>query len=640
MKEGHVAGIVALAVAGAAVTFLLQPIIAPFLWAVALSVPLHRTKKRAVESLLGLGKEEEKEQRIGASMEDALDLLWGSILKFAFGPFSHMVGSMLRMLSVRVASLASKPIHHAHDQNDAVIPATISQQMTEQVAPVDDSKADSSETDLKTRTTTATTTNIISAATMTTPTPAAAPVAHRNSDSVHWTSFLIASAIRATLISMAWNGSAFLIPLLATVLACSAGWGLLSSAFSNYLRKPRDREFWNVKVTTFYIWLWTLSVLSISGFFVYRIVAITPQMTGALLELLAKESVPYSPHSGSIFPPVLPEFGIRQQLLSYKSDVRSLLLSHVQSKLDSAFPQHNLTAQEAALVGLGGWHVYEQTFIRRPSASGNTNGSTMSDVFRSRFPQTTEAIVHLAKGNHFSALVALGPAIGEIRWMGPSALSHTIEHFDPLGISKESLDPSGSIPGLLGPSFIDTVFWLLVFYSSLWVLVHSDGGVHYYVAQLIGDNLTDALLVPLDRSIYMNAQLILCRLMITQIVAALLLPTSSGFLAAVTPAVAFMSSWAPAVPPILTMTLPTVFLVFVLHGTPVRALAVLVIHLWYIGTIEPLIIRHGMGTDGISILDDFAIWMGWFALGSPVGLILGPVAFISLRAIYRNLVVD
>ncbi|KAI9366183.1 hypothetical protein DFJ73DRAFT_164928 [Zopfochytrium polystomum] len=387
----------------------------------------------------------------------------------------------------------------------------------------------------------------------------------------------------------------------------------------------------------------------------------TPGTIGVALDFVARGTESFSAANSSTGPArsILPNYGLRDSIFSFAPEVRAAILSAADSQLEALYPGLNVTAEEAARVALGGWHVYLHTKVKSNSGAAKivsaSGWETSAEVFKSRFPQSADAIERLANRQYFSAMAHVGPAIGEIRWMGPAALSESITAFgedDVLRVSKESLDPTGSLPSIAGPLAIDWIFAALVFYSTLWVLVASeDGGVRYYVSKLLGSRLTDALIDPVNRSLVMNAQLLICRMTLSQLVSLLLLPEKRvlsiawpmaheqpHFLTAVSPLLAFVTTWAPAVPPILTMALPVSLLSFILYGSSIRSIGVFLAYAWYIFTVEPTILEAGVGTDGIPVLDAFSIWMGWFVFGAPVGLVLGPWAFVSLRQVYREVV--
>ncbi|KAJ1564210.1 hypothetical protein HK405_015526, partial [Cladochytrium tenue] len=317
---------------------------------------------------------------------------------------------------------------------------------------------------------------------------------------------------------------AVVLPAAAAACAASAAWGAANSALSTSLRAPLPRVYWNTKATTFVILLWTGLIAGGAALISGQALMAASQATG---------------HRR-----LLPNFGLRDLALSRSDDLRAIVLTAGDSHLGTVFPDANVTAEEAAWVALGAWHTYllegpEGAAVAGIPQDSQANASaamrTSADVFSSRFPQTAEAVIHYARGRTISALSALGPAIGEVRWMGASALSEsaasgTEGEVPPMerpigGVSREDLDPTNQVLAAVGPVAIDLVFQLLVFYSTLWVLVASEqGGTRHYVAQLLGSRLTAALLEPLDRAVVLNAQLVVCRVSAAQLVAFATMP--------------------------------------------------------------------------------------------------------------------
>jgi hypothetical protein len=527
-----------------------------------------------------------------------------------------------------------------------------------------------------------------------------------------------------------------------------------------------------------------------------------PQVIGITLEYLVNGIEPPVYPNPKSFP--APDLGLRSFALSQLSDLRPTILSALDTNIVSQWypPELNITSLDIAEVAYDGWKLYEaaQRVHQSHGANSKLNSTTTASkaieavhkdgerasLFLSKFLQVSEAVVLAANGQTLRSLMLVGPAIGEVRWMGQAAFSRsasggagasfssgkaasstasasatmlgggqgsssfktssttTNEDDDTLRPSKESLDPTGALPGIILPFLGEAIFAALVFFSTIGVLVAGEDGefeepsVQIHLAYLMGTenllkmrrkekkegkarqklllNKEDKVEVvekqetqqeqqeqqhetverpasisttasataiaaaitietatstgtstststttttatpaapkptptptewssyvisdPLHASIKLNVTILVVRVFWTQILNALLLPSEARLLKGLMPILAFITTIAPAVPPIVTVGIPSFLLTFLFHGAPLRGTGLLLGHLYMSTVVEGQMMEEGMGTDGIAILDAFSIWMGWFRFGGVGGLVVGPFGFLSVRRIAKGI---
>ncbi|KAJ3411426.1 hypothetical protein HDV05_002208 [Chytridiales sp. JEL 0842] len=642
-----------LVLASALTIDLLRPILAPFLWAVVLSIPLHHMKYHLltlIDPAIDGGDTANQSQKRDASatVSTAMGMrrLWTYTAKIILG--KQIIGLLN---SIRGRSSGASP------------PSTTT-------ASKDQSSSDSIETSS-------------SSSNKTT-------VHQEEEEGETWLGFIVKWTIRYFLVRGLVLAESLTVRLatqgaLVTFVAGWAGWTFLGAQKEGGRgetekvvgtpkqpqKKVSTKDAWNGSMTSLVIFGCLFSTLGLSSYFALQLLEQTPAYIGATLTyLLQGPSIPPYPNPAS-FP--IPDFGMRHYALSQLAAYRPTLLSLLDSKVVSQwYPDSNVTALDVVEVAYGGWTLYESAQrMHRPPVENFTTTNALdllskdgerASMFLSKFPQTSEAIVLAATGRSLGALMMVGPAVGEVRWMGAEAFvegsssSSVVEKEEEVGKrSKESLDPTTELPGILVPILLDGLFASIVFFGTLGVLVQTDSGTYrdptverhltalFRGLQLPADPIippsktptpwTQLILTsPLHSSLRLNLTLLLLRtLLLTELVHSFLLPTSARPLKALMPFVAFISTLAPAVPPMVTVGIPTAVSVWVFYGAPLRALLVLAAHLYAAGTVEAAVTVESMGDDGIAILDAFATWMGWFRFGAPVGLIVGPWSLLGVR---------
>ncbi|KAJ3213366.1 hypothetical protein HDU67_002948 [Dinochytrium kinnereticum] len=614
---------------------LFTPILWPFVWGLIASLPLHAAKSGILEAI-------ETSVPPGASVAG-----WGVkvLVKFVFGPFHSVVWMALRTYHLAMSGLLSTP-------------STTPVRSTAEAAPVD------------------------------VPVEIVPIKVDWALWSVQWAIRVsIASVLWNPVASYRWMVAAV------TVMAGHAAYvvALRGGAVTTVTREKegddaaekRDAREWNDSVSSGLIWSCITCVLGASFVFGSEVVTSLPTMTSQLANFI---SLPHEAQlkmtTRSTSPAVnvldvIPDLGIRTALASHIPTLRSAVLSALDSKLNSTFPSHNLSSVEAASIVAAGVGVYE-TFLSEMAedAASVEKGEEAHrhravEAFRSRFLLISDAVRHAAKGNFVGFLGAVGPAIGEIRAHGAMAFKmdeqtrrfHNHRHgasidenivpvevlANVLPEDVDALDPTSELGGILGPKVLDLLFSGIVFFSTLGTFVASHGGLKGWCSALLGNETVKSLMDPLAMAVNLNVRILTFRVLLTYMINELVLgnlslilfpsPLATGLgslgnplqpLAAASPFIAAVTTWAPVAPPIATLGLPLAYLLFaVVDGSPVRAIAVLVVHLWAAAVAEGQIILEGMGEDGIPALDGFAFWLGWFKFGSPLGIVVGPWGLIS-----------
>ncbi|KAI9327091.1 hypothetical protein BDR26DRAFT_876063 [Obelidium mucronatum] len=473
-----------------------------------------------------------------------------------------------------------------------------------------------------------------------------------------WPLFMLKWSLRATLVSLLWNSPSFR----ATILLVAAG--LLTYRFamihlnaSNSTTAPAPippsklKDMWNSSITSLYIVSLVVLPILATVFFVNNLIVASPDLLYAGVSFIANPVPAYTPNPYS----VIPDVGVRKLVLAYGvTEARAHIISALDAELSLSYPNRNVSCVEAAKIALGGFQVYKEKLYGAPSSVDQlTPSSASAEQFRARFPQVVEVIELAAYGQRIEALLKLGPAIAEIRWLGPDAFSFTLSVVDKSNstsassslpsapyhgsnVSQAELDPTGEVAGIVGPFFADLGFTCLVFFSTLGVLVYSDVGVHGYTAKLIGKELAAALIQPLDSAFLLNMDLLIYRVFLTHLVSTLVFPGGSATLQVLLPFVAVAATLLPMFPIFLPLGIVPAALLFVLFGSPWAAVVVLYIQM--VWSPEQTIVDLHMGVDGIAIVDGFATWMGWMAFDLPAGLIAGPWCFVALRRVYSVIV--
>ncbi|KAJ3131108.1 hypothetical protein HK100_006793 [Physocladia obscura] len=359
----------------------------------------------------------------------------------------------------------------------------------------------------------------------------------------------------------------------------------------------------------------------VTVYFTNALIHASPDILYSVVSFIANPAPSYIPDPHAI----IPDFGARKLVFELGvPQIQSYLIDAIDSTLAISYPGKNISCVDGAQIALS-W-----------------NNDESNQKFRAKFPQTIEAIELVKKGQKIKALIATGPAIAEIRWMGPDAFSFTISSTDSVyinsTISKQSLDPTNSIIQAITPILGDLAFFALVFFSTLWVLVDSELGVSGYASKLFGGNgaaLGSALAKPLAASFKMNLHILVFRLSVIHLINLLILPASTRAFQATLPFIAGFTTFYPLIPPILALGIAPAIVLFVVFGAPFSAAAI--IYVQCIWSPESNILQEFLGTDGIAVVDGFSAWLGWMAFGSPFGLIIGPWAVVAFRRVYRVL---
>ncbi|KAJ3064675.1 hypothetical protein HDU98_011947 [Podochytrium sp. JEL0797] len=541
---------------------LLLPILAPFAFAVALSVPLHAAKKHQVE----INSHANKDPRGWAAVTE--------VLLFLLGPVYSLFESYIALYARLPVSGQTRRAQVAFEE-------------------------------------------------------AAQP----------WPLFMLKWSLRVTLIQLLWTTPSFR----AAALLIAAG--LVAIRFATiHLDTSRPpavippavlKEKWNGIITTRYILSLILLPLLTTAFFVNNLISATPNILYTGVSFLANPI----PHHVKNPYTIIPDLGIRSLLLEHvATEGRIFAIKAIDAHLSLSFPTQNNSCVEASKMAMGGFQIYKQTLLG--ASAPHPTDPASAEHFRARFPQVSEVIELAAYGRRFEMLVKLGPAVAEVRWMGPDAFSLTPtlnrEPFYETSVSKESLDPTPAIPSLLGPFVAALGFNSLVFFSTLAVLVSSDLGVSGHLALLTGKEISLSLLDPLAASFHMNLDLLVFRVGLVHLANLLLFPGDSLPLQSILPFAAVACTLFPLFPPLLPLGVGPAVALYIGYNNALAAAAVLYIHL--IWNPEGAIVTGHMGTDGIAVVDGFALWMGWMAFGTPVGLVVGPWCFVAVRRVFRVVV--
>ncbi|KAJ3030197.1 UNVERIFIED_CONTAM: Chitin synthase, class 2 [Siphonaria sp. JEL0065] len=574
--------VAALCLVAALAHALLAPMFVPFAFGAALSVPLHR-KKAAVVA---------KAAKVGAP--PSLQMLLVSILSFVFG-------SVYTLLEAYIKVYERNPVEHAHR-----------------------------------------------------------PIVDFREEALPWPLFVLKWTIRATLLILSWSSASFR----ASLLLVAAGLVALRFASIHLNSAPTEnpaspplppaklKELWNEKITSLYIYSLVVLPLLATAFFANNLIAASPDLLYAGVSFIANPVPTHTPNPYS----VIPDVGIRKLVLQYGvAEARAHAIKLLDAELSLSFPGRNVSCVDAAKIALGGFQVYKEKLygvkatdssVVSSSSSLASTSAASAEQFRARFPQVVEVIELAAYGRRIETLLKLGPAIAEVRWMGPDAFSFTLAvedktsssyssyHAD--GISEASLDPTGSVLGVVGPFFADLGFFSLVFFSTLGVLIYSDLGVHGYVARLVGKDLAAALIEPLDAAFLLNMDLLIFRVCLTHAVSIFVFPGNSVGLQVLLPFIAVAATLMPMFPIFLPLGIIPAVILFVVFNSPWAALLVVYVQMFW--SPEQTIVDQHMGLDGIAIVDGFATWMGWMAFDMPAGLVIGPWCFVALRRVYSVIV--
>jgi len=89
-------------------------------------------------------------------------------------------------------------------------------------------------------------------------------------------------------------------------------------------------------------------------------------------------------------------------------------------------------------------------------------------------------------------------------------------------------------------------------------------------------------------------------------------------------------------PPFLPLGFAPAAVLFAAYGSPWAAAAA--VYIQFLWSPEGSIVEKHMGTDGIGVIDGFALWMGWMLLDYPAGLVVGPWVFVAVRRVYGVIV--
>ncbi|KAI8620209.1 hypothetical protein BC830DRAFT_597272 [Chytriomyces sp. MP71] len=648
--QRHLFSLAAVCVFLALSVYLLRPILVPFVWAVALSVPLHRFKTRLVARVDGMAP--------GAVGAHAAERLGKFLLGPVFSLLDGYVKAYLRVLAGPNDAAAQQ------DQSGAIV-----------------SRQEPEPWSLWT---------------------------------VKWSvRHLLLSSLFSTNPSVRNSTVLALLVFISTYFTfqISARHTQPTSQPSNSTtsstppsptqsRPTVPKQFWNTRITTLLVWTLVLAPLSTALFFTNTLIRVTPDLLHNAVYFLAFPVPAHVPKPQGLLASV-PDLGIRAMVLTNGVvEAREMLLKSCDAELALSFPapspsRRNVTCIDAARMAVGGLAVYEEALFggirgedviaagsgEATAATGNSSGVGVSGginktaaaaAFRSRFPQVVEVIELAAYGRRLGMLGKLGPAVAEVRWMGLDAflpesllirdgkdevagkgdasLPGDADDDDDYAVeeekklvealvargNKEDYDPTGSVPGIVGPIVADLAFSGLVFFSTIWVLVASDIGVLGYLAKVTGRELAGAVLNPLVSSFQLNAHLFFFRIFLVHLVSCLAFPKGSEAFSALLPFVAFLATLWPMFPPFLPLGVVPAIVLFVAYKSPLAAAATLYVHLIF--SPEGDIVSQEMGVDGIGVVDGFSLWMGWMAFGEPAGLLIGPWAFISLRKCFRHFV--
>ncbi|KAJ3106591.1 hypothetical protein HDU97_005956 [Phlyctochytrium planicorne] len=649
---------------------LMKPIIAPFAWALIISLPLHTIKTWLVDLAMG---PEPKVDELNQPADRGLGrFAFGSLGEFVFGPLFSLFRSILeayhRTLSSFFSSISS--------------PTKTSFQKTP-VADGSNEKVAKEESSSKHEE------NSKAVASSAEP---ADPLKLKKTDYALWA---VQWSIRVSFLSILWSVQARRNCLVvgATVLCAHAGFVVFGQGQGRRKKnhkasvseqRSKKRAAWNDSITSSLIWASLLGITGTTVYFGNEVVRSLPIATSQLASFV---SIPPASLSSSLSS----DFGIRSSLSQHVPTIRSILLSTLDSKLNETFPAHNISASEVGSIVAAGIGTYDAYLGRVELFAEETRQHHEHAVesFRSRFTLISDALRHAAGGDMVAFLGAIGPALGEVRAHGVDAFRVDIDpHFkkyhevrrQETGAIPESrlnesasvvdsdkqerktispeeidrLDPTSELPSILGPKILDLLFSSLVFFSTLGTFVASEKGLKGYLADFLGYSVVESVVEPLSISLSLNVRLFTFRILISYLINEVILgdlslalipsplsPHSTTNpllpLASISPWIAFVSSWAPMAPPLVTLGLPLAFLMYtIVDGSGIRALLVVVVHLWAAAVAEGAIILDAMGDDGIPALDGFAFWCGWFRFDAPWGLILGPWAFMAFRRCIKS----
>ncbi|KAJ3351842.1 hypothetical protein HDU83_008568 [Entophlyctis luteolus] len=384
-------------------------------------------------------------------------------------------------------------------------------------------------------------------------------------------------------------------------------------------------------------------------YFTDNLISVSPELLHSGISFIAE---PVPSHTPNARIPVR-DLGVRRAILEFGvTEARNLLINYVDAELAISFPNRNVSCVEAAKLAMGGFQIYHDAMFNDKESGvavikkdlvvngwGDSGYGAAAEHFRARFPQVVEFIQFAARGQRISALLAAGPAVAEIRWVGIDAFTFSVstksnQIFEDT-VPKESLDPTTKLPAIVLPFLGDLAFGSFVFFSTVAVLVSSELGIVGYATQLFGDQLASAVLDPVSASLNLVFHILLFRLAFTHLISMLILPASSLPFQALLPFIATGVTIFPVISPVVALGIAPAIILFVVFNAPLAAAASLILQIFL--TPEATILQAFMGTDGIGIIDSFAMWLGWMAAGTP-GLVAGPWCFMAVGNIYRVLI--
>ncbi|KAJ3228629.1 hypothetical protein HDU78_009663, partial [Chytriomyces hyalinus] len=555
--------------------WLLQPILAPFAWAVALSVPLHRTKTRL------LARTE------GVTVAGALAAVAARAAKFVLGPVFSLLDGYVSAYARAIASPAP-------DQNPAV------------------SFVLSSDPEPWSLWTFKWSLRYSLLASLFSPNAFV-----RNATAFSLVAFLSTYFTLKLSTKDAVNSS-----------STTSTPAVPAQANSNMPPK----HFWNNRITTLLVCALVAAPLSTAAFFTNSLISVTPDLIHSAVIFMANPIPPHVPKPKGLVASV-PDLGIRSWILENGiSEVRKAVLDTCNAELARSFPPYlrsdgvlvqNVTCVDMATTAMGGLAIYEEV-VYGESKEANANAalnsteskSAAAAVFRKRFPRVAEVIELAAYGRRLKVAGKLGGAIAEVRWMGPEAflLSSSVnppvkrdDSDDEPAESEtvilergtlEDYDPTSAVAGVLGPLVADGGFAALVFFSTIWVLIASDIGVSGYLSKMVGKDLSSALTDPLINSYNLNMHLFFFRIYLTHLCSCMFFPKGTEGFQALMPFLAFAATLLPMFPPFLPLGVLPAVVLFLAYKAPLAAVAVLYVQMFW--SPEPDILNAEMGQDGIA----------------------------------------